>query len=496
MTNTLRQLIGGEAKQMVRYNLLARGILRGVIWLVILLLISQEAAENAASKLIFVDASIVSMLLLGLSFYREQKENTIQAMMVLPVSLWPILLTKVLSSLVLTLIPVAVTCTSVYFIHNVTFNYALLLFFVILTVAAHTAIGFCFELLGKRLGHMLIMVYGYVFIFAVPTLLLALNIINVQYEWMFTLSPAHAARTLFSSVVSGEFAWGKTLFNCIYLPVLAAVLMKFVVYPKFKSRVVEDTYFYKDNQRKGEKKECPPLKNDSLPLIRGIALSKTYRMGEVEVNALHQADFTIFNHEFIVILGPSGSGKSTLLNIIGGMDTPTSGEIYYRGQPLHTASTNELTNYRRNAVGFVFQFYNLMPNLTAYENINLAAQISASPLSIEETLAKVGLAQRAESFPSQLSGGEQQRIALARALAKNPDLLLCDEPTGALDLQTGIQVLKLLRDFCDTYRKTVVVITHNTGISQMADRVFYLRDGCLSRVEVNENPVPPEGVNW
>ncbi len=236
--------------------------------------------------------------------------------------------------------------------------------------------------------------------------------------------------------------------------------------------------------------------NDSLPLIRGIALSKSYQMGEVEVKALRQADFTIFNHEFIVILGPSGSGKSTLLNIIGGMDTPTSGEVYYRDQPLHTASQKKLTSYRRNAVGFVFQFYNLMPNLTAYENISLAAQISGSPLSIAETLAKVDLAQRADHFPSQLSGGEQQRIALARALAKNPDLLLCDEPTGALDLQTGIQVLKLLRDFCDVYGKTVVIITHNAEIRQMADRVFYLRDGLLSRIEKNENPVPPEGVNW
>jgi putative ABC transport system ATP-binding protein len=236
--------------------------------------------------------------------------------------------------------------------------------------------------------------------------------------------------------------------------------------------------------------------NDSLPLIRGIALSKTYRMGEVEVKALRQADFTIFNHEFIVILGPSGSGKSTLLNIIGGMDTPTSGEVYYREQPLHTASQNELTYYRRNAVGFVFQFYNLMPNLTAYENIDLSAQISAFPLSIEETLDKVGLAQRADHFPSQLSGGEQQRVALARALAKNPDLLLCDEPTGALDLQTGIQVLKLLRDFCGAYGKTVVIITHNAEIGRMADRIFYLRDGCLSRIKINEDPVPPEVVNW
>jgi putative ABC transport system ATP-binding protein len=225
-------------------------------------------------------------------------------------------------------------------------------------------------------------------------------------------------------------------------------------------------------------------------------LSKVYQMGEVEVNALREVSLEIFEGELIVILGPSGSGKSTLLNIIGGMDTPTSGELFYRGSPLHNASPNELTQYRRNAVGFVFQFYNLMPNLTACENISLSVQIAESPLSIEETLDKVGLSGRADHFPSQLSGGEQQRIALARAVAKNPDLLLCDEPTGALDLETGIQVLQLLREFCECYQKTVIIITHNTEIAQMADRVLYLRDGRLSRIEVNESPVPPERVTW
>lgn len=225
-------------------------------------------------------------------------------------------------------------------------------------------------------------------------------------------------------------------------------------------------------------------------------LSKVYLMGEVEVIALKEVSLEIFEGELIVILGPSGSGKSTLLNIIGGMDTPTTGELYYKGQPLHSADQNQLTYYRRNAVGFVFQFYNLMPNLTAYENISLSVQIAQSPLSVEETLAKVGLTQRADHFPSQLSGGEQQRIALARAVAKNPDLLLCDEPTGALDLQTGIQVLKLLREFCDHYEKTVLIITHNSEIAQMADRVFYLRDGALTRIQVNERPVPPERVTW
>lgn len=232
------------------------------------------------------------------------------------------------------------------------------------------------------------------------------------------------------------------------------------------------------------------------PIITCRNISKIYLMGEVEVTALRDVSLDIFEGELVVILGPSGSGKSTLLNIVGGMDTPTKGELFYRDKPLHLADQNELTYYRRNAVGFVFQFYNLMPNLTAYENISLSVQIAESPLSVEETLEKVGLSQRADHFPSQLSGGEQQRIALARAVAKNPDLLLCDEPTGALDLQTGIQVLKLLRDFCESYGKTVLIITHNSEIAKMADRIFYLRDGRLSRIETNENPVPPERMTW
>lgn len=219
-------------------------------------------------------------------------------------------------------------------------------------------------------------------------------------------------------------------------------------------------------------------------------------MGEVEVAALREVSVEIYEGELIVILGPSGSGKSTLLNIIGGMDTPTTGELFYRGTPLHNADQKQLTQYRRKAVGFVFQFYNLMPNLTAYENVSLSVQIAESPLSVEETLGKVGLADRADHFPSQLSGGEQQRVALARAVAKNPDLLLCDEPTGALDLETGIQVLKLLREFCDASGKTVLIITHNSEIGQMADRVFYLRDGRISRIQVNDNPIPPERVTW
>lgn len=232
------------------------------------------------------------------------------------------------------------------------------------------------------------------------------------------------------------------------------------------------------------------------PLIVARNLSKTYKMGEVTVEALKDACFEILKGEFIVVLGPSGSGKSTLLNIIGGMDKPSGGELYYQGIPLHKANERQLTQYRRNEVGFVFQFYNLMPNLDAIENIYLSVQIAKNPLSAEEILDKVGLSERAHHFPSQLSGGEQQRVALARALVKNPQMILCDEPTGALDYKTSIQVLKLLRDFCDIYGKTVVVITHNNAIAQMAKRVFHIKDGRIEKIDINEKPLPPEKVNW
>ncbi len=232
------------------------------------------------------------------------------------------------------------------------------------------------------------------------------------------------------------------------------------------------------------------------PIITANNLCKTYQMGEVKVEALKGANFELFEGEFVVVLGPSGSGKSTLLNIIGGMDKASSGELYYKEMPLHSADSKKLTYYRRYEVGFVFQFYNLMPNLTAFENIYLSAQISRDPLSISELLEKVGLTDRKDHFPSQLSGGEQQRIALARALAKNPAMLLCDEPTGALDLQTGIVVLSLLRNFCSEYKKTVVVITHNTAIAAIANRVFYLKDGMIERIEINEEQLPPERVTW
>jgi len=232
------------------------------------------------------------------------------------------------------------------------------------------------------------------------------------------------------------------------------------------------------------------------PIIIAKNISKNYQMGEVTVRALREASFEIYQRELVCILGPSGSGKSTLLNIVGGMDKVSSGELYYQDTPLHTADTARLTDYRRNAVGFVFQFYNLIPNLKAAENVNLAAEISQNPLSTAEILAKVGLSERADHFPAQLSGGEQQRVAIARAVVKNPEILLCDEPTGALDSETSIQVLQLLKLFCEHYGKTVIIITHNTAIAEIANRVFYLRDGRLAEIKVNQEPISPERVSW
>jgi putative ABC transport system ATP-binding protein len=231
-------------------------------------------------------------------------------------------------------------------------------------------------------------------------------------------------------------------------------------------------------------------------ILEGKALSKWYQMGEVRVEALKKVSFQIYRGEFVVILGPSGSGKSTLLNLIGGMDQVSEGEIYYQGKPLHGVPERVLTTYRRNTVGFIFQFYNLMPNLTAFENVQLAAEITRDPLPVMDVLEEVGLRERAGHFPSQLSGGEQQRVAVARAVAKNPEILLCDEPTGALDFKTGIYVLKLLRNFNRKYAKTVMVITHNAGIAEMADRVFTMRDGEIAAIRVIDSPRPPEEVSW
>lgn len=231
-------------------------------------------------------------------------------------------------------------------------------------------------------------------------------------------------------------------------------------------------------------------------IIKGVNLCKTYYMGEVTVEALKSSNFELFENEFVVVLGPSGSGKSTLLNIVGGMDSPTSGELYYRNQGIHNASEKALTQYRRNGIGFIFQFYNLMPNLTAYENVKLSTEIATNPLDVDTVLADIALSDRKDHFPSQLSGGQQQRIAIARAIAKNPDILLCDEPTGALDISTGIIVLELLLKFKKEYGKTIVVITHNAEIAKIADRVFYLKDGNIERIVKNDKPVSPVEVNW
>lgn len=231
-------------------------------------------------------------------------------------------------------------------------------------------------------------------------------------------------------------------------------------------------------------------------LIRADKISKDFSLGEKTVHALKRVSFSLFPEEMIVILGPSGSGKSTMLNILGGIETATEGELYYEGEPLKWDDKKTLTEYRRRHIGFVFQFYNLMPGLTALENVELAAQLSADPLDPEELICQVGLGDRKNHFPSKLSGGQQQRVAIARALCKNPDILLCDEPTGALDSQTGVQILKLLSDFNHRYKKTVVVITHNQKIAQIADRVFFFKDGELEKIEVNETPRKPEEVDW
>lgn len=225
-------------------------------------------------------------------------------------------------------------------------------------------------------------------------------------------------------------------------------------------------------------------------------LSKDYQMGEVTVKALKDASFEVKKGEFVVILGPSGSGKSTLLNIIGGMDTPTDGNVLFNNERITNMSDKELTFYRRNKIGFVFQFYNLMATLTAKENVELAAELCENAIDIDEVMEAVGLGDRSDHFPSQMSGGEQQRVAIARAVAKNPQILLCDEPTGALDFETGIQILKVLKDVNEKYKNTVIVITHNSSIAQMADKVIKMRSGKITDITVNENPIPAERIEW
>lgn len=219
-------------------------------------------------------------------------------------------------------------------------------------------------------------------------------------------------------------------------------------------------------------------------------------MGEVSVRVLKDVSFEIRRGEFLAIVGPSGSGKSTILNLIGGLDSPTSGRLWYADCELTGASSRELTRYRREEVGFVFQFYNLVPTLTARENLLVSTEISSSPRDVDEVLYVVGLSERVNHFPAQLSGGEQQRIAIARAIAKNPELLLCDEPTGALDFETGKKVLRLLVDLNQELKKTVIVITHNAALAQVADRVIHLRSGEITEVDENSTPIAPEEVIW
>lgn len=232
------------------------------------------------------------------------------------------------------------------------------------------------------------------------------------------------------------------------------------------------------------------------PILAVQSVSRIYRMGEVDVAALRGASLDIHDGEFLIIVGPSGSGKSTLLNLIGGMDRPTSGTVRFLDRDLSRASDRELTLYRRTQVGFIFQFYNLIPTLTALENVQVAIELLEDVMEPTEALEMVGLEERADHFPSQLSGGEQQRVAIARALAGNPRLLLCDEPTGAVDLETSRQILALLADLNRRLRKTVVLITHNSAIAGIGTRVAHMRDGAIYSLEINEHPTPPEEVQW
>jgi putative ABC transport system ATP-binding protein len=231
-------------------------------------------------------------------------------------------------------------------------------------------------------------------------------------------------------------------------------------------------------------------------LMRLEKVRKTYDMGEVKVEALKESSLDIYDGELLIILGPSGSGKSTLLNIMGGMDSPTSGQVIFADQNISGGGEDVLTHYRRKEVGFVFQFYNLIPDLTARENVELAAQLVKKPLPIDEILEEVGLNQRMDHFPSQMSGGEQQRISIARAVIKNPRLLLCDEPTGALDFQTGKLILGLLKKINQEKGCTVILITHNTAIGAMGDRVARMRSGEIVEITENPNPISPEGIEW
>ena len=225
-------------------------------------------------------------------------------------------------------------------------------------------------------------------------------------------------------------------------------------------------------------------------------ITKIYKMGEIEIRAADNISISIDKGEFVVIVGPSGAGKTTVLNILGGMDTATSGKLLVDSEDITAYNSRKLTEYRREDIGFVFQFYNLVPNLTALENVELALQICRDPLDAKEVLEEVGLGDRLNNFPAQLSGGEQQRVSIARALAKNPKLLLCDEPTGALDYNTGKSILKLLQNMCRERGMTVIVITHNQAIAPMADRLIHIKNGQVSQMELNENPMSIDDIEW
>ena len=231
-------------------------------------------------------------------------------------------------------------------------------------------------------------------------------------------------------------------------------------------------------------------------IFKAEGLTKIYRMGDVQVHALRGIDLVLRQSEFVVMLGPSGSGKSTLLNILGGLDVPTDGHVWYHGEDLTRANDPQLTQFRRQHVGFVFQFYNLIPSLTARENVAIVTDISPDPMPPEEALARVGLAERLDHFPAQLSGGEQQRVAIARAIAKRPVVLLCDEPTGALDSATGVRVLEALERVNTELGTTTVVITHNVDIARMAHRVLYMADGRIVREQVNTERLPARELHW
>ncbi len=225
-------------------------------------------------------------------------------------------------------------------------------------------------------------------------------------------------------------------------------------------------------------------------------VNKNYKMGEVMIRALDNTTFTIDKGELVAIVGPSGAGKTTTLNILGGMDRASSGKVLVNHKEITSLNNKQLIQYRRNDIGFVFQFYNLVQNLTAKENVELATQLCSDALNVDDILDKVGLKDRKNNFPSQLSGGEQQRVAIARAIAKNPKLLLCDEPTGALDYKTGKQILKLLQDTCKKEKMTVIIITHNTAIAPMADKVIHFKNGMAEKIEINDNPISIDNIEW